>query len=57
MKLTDLLPRGHNVETLDTSEYRIPTGCCPHSLPAHFEMDAWWGSAKIHQEQLRCRQT
>ena len=40
MKLTDLLPRGHNVETFDTPEHSIPTGRDSHPLPAHFELDA-----------------
>ena len=57
MKLTDLLPRGHNVETPDTSEHRILTGCYFRSLPAHFEMDVRWRPSRIHQEQRQCRQT
>ena len=52
MKLADLLPRGHNVETLDTPEHRVPTWCYSHPLPARFELDVWWGLVGIHQKQL-----
>ena len=54
---TDLLPGGHNVETLKTPKHPIPTGCYYHSLPAHFELDVWRRSAGIRQEEPQCRST
>jgi hypothetical protein len=47
-KLTDLLPGGRCVETLDTPEHPTPTGYYDHSLPAHFKLDVGWGPAGLH---------
>ena len=56
-KPTDLLPRGHNVEILDTPKHCAPTGCQYYSLPTHFELDVWRRPAGIHQGEPRCRST
>ena len=56
-KPTDLLSRGHNVETLDTSEHRTPTRCHYHPLSAHFDLDVWRGPARIHREEPQRRST
>ena len=55
MKLTALLPRSRDVETLDTSKHRTATGYNSHFIPAHFELDAWRELAGVHREALRCR--
>jgi hypothetical protein len=41
-ELTDLLPRGRYVETLDTPKHPTSTGYYDHSIPAHFELDVGW---------------
>ena len=56
-KLTDLLPRGHNVETLDTPKHRAATGYHYHFIPAHFKLDAWRVLAGVHQKALGCKPT
>ena len=57
-KGTGLLPRGHNVETLDAPKHPIPTGCHYHSqVPARFELDAWRRPPGIHPEESQCRST
>jgi hypothetical protein len=57
MRFADLLPRGRDVETLDTPKYSTPSGCHHRALPTHFELDVWRGPAGLHQEELRCRPT
>ena len=49
-KLTDLLQRGCNVETLETPKHLTPPGCYHHSPPTRFKLDVWWGPAGIHPE-------
>ena len=51
MKIAGLLPRGCNVETPDTPKPHTILGCHYHSPPAHFGLDVWRGSAKLHQTQ------
>ena len=51
-KFTDLLPRGRNVETLDTPKHLTSPGCYYRSLPTHFGLDVRRPSARLHQEQL-----
>ena len=50
-KPTDLLSRGHNVETPDTSEHCTPTGRHCFPLPAHLDLDVRRGPAGIHREE------
>jgi len=40
---TGLLQGSRDVETLETSKHRTPTRYYSHTLPAHFELDAWRG--------------
>ena len=47
-KLTDLLPRSRNMETLETSKHSTLTGCHHRSPPAHFGLDVWRGPARVH---------
>jgi len=56
-KLTGLLPRSRDVETVDTPKCFTPPGCHYRSSPTHFELDAWRRPAGIHQGKLRCRPT
>ena len=49
-KLTDLPPRGHSVETHDTSKHHSILGCHRQSPPVHLGLDAWRDSSGIHQE-------
>jgi len=56
-KLIDLLPRGRDVETLDTFKHRAAAGYYYHFIPAHFELDAWRKLAGVHREALQRRPT
>ena len=49
-KPTDLLPRGSDVETFDTSKHSTAIGYHRHSFPTCFGLDVWRGFAGIHQE-------
>ena len=53
----DLLPRGRNVEIFNTSKHLTPAGCHYYPLPAHFDLDAWRGPARVHQDEPRRRST
>ena len=55
MKPVDLLSRGRNVEVLDTREHHTPPGCHPQPVPAHLDLDAWRGPARVYQQEPRCR--
>ena len=58
MEPIELLPRGHNVETLDAPKHPTPTGCHYYSqVPAHFELDVWRSPAGIHREEPQCGST
>ena len=48
--LTDPLPGGCGVETLDTPKYYPPPRYDFHSSPARFRMGFRWGSDGAHQE-------
>ena len=39
MRLVDLLPRGCDVETLDTPKHLTPAGRYPYTPPTRFELD------------------
>ena len=54
---TDLLSRGHNVETFEAPKHPIPTRCHYDSLPIHFELDAWRRPVGIHREEPQCGST
>ena len=54
-KLTDLLPRGCDVEAVDTSKHLTPAGHYYYTVPARFKLDGWWGPTGVHQEEPRCR--
>ena len=54
-KLTDLLPRGCIVETLDTPERLAPSGYHRRPPPARFEMGVRRQSARTHPEISRFR--
>jgi len=54
-KLTELLPRGRNVEAADSLKHPPTSWYYHHSPPAHFESDAWWRSAGVHHGTPRCR--
>jgi hypothetical protein len=50
-ELTDLLPRGRDVEALDTPKHPTPAGYYDHSPPAHFKFDVGWEPAGLHREE------
>jgi hypothetical protein len=50
-KLTGILPRGRDVETLDTPKYFTSTRHYDHPLPAHFKLDVGWGPTRLHREE------
>ena len=56
-KLSGLLPRGRDMETLDAPKHPTPPGCHYYSPPAHFELDARWGPAGVHQKESQCGST
>ena len=50
MSLTDPLPRGCRVETLEASKHRSPSGYHPSSSPTYLGMDTRRRSDGIDQE-------
>ena len=48
-ELTDRLPRGRNVETLNTPKYSTAVGYHYHPLPARFTLYVWWRPSGIPQ--------
>jgi hypothetical protein len=56
-RLTDALPGGCSVETLETQKHRPAPRHHSQSFPAHLRLDAWRGSDRIHQEVSRRRPT
>ena len=48
-ELTGLLPRGRNVETLNTPQYSTAAGYHHHPLPARFTLYVWRRPSWIHQ--------
>ena len=50
-KSADLLPRGRNVETLDTPKYLTPAWCYYQPLSTHFNLDVRRSSAGLRPGQ------
>lgn len=56
-QLADLLPRGRDVETVDTPKRPPITRSYCHSPPANFGLDVWWRPTRVHQEESRSEPT
>jgi len=52
--LADLLPRGRNVEALNTSKHSATVRCHYHPFPAYLELDARRGPTGISQGEFWC---
>ena len=57
MRFTDFLPRGCNVETLDTPKHFTLVRCHYRWVSTRFKLDIRRSSAGLRPEELRCRST